>query len=118
MVAAIPVNCRSISEELATHQRRHKKKKPPGCSQGRFQVPPEGLQQPKDSAGKTRKLTPEVAECAALSDSFESEQPGATVCKAMRVSAIDAWIANCPVVLPEAMTVGIRAMVQAVSVRQ
>jgi hypothetical protein len=78
-------------------------------------VPPEGLQQPQDSAGKTHHLTPEVAECAAVPDSFESKQPGATANEAMRVSAIDAWIANCPVVLPEAIAVGIRAMAQTTS---
>lgn len=61
----------------------------------------------------TRNRNPQVAECAALSDQRAAECSEATTRDAVRADAIDAWIANCPVVLPEAMTLGIRAMVQA-----
>jgi len=74
---------------------------------------PEGLQQPQDSSGKTRNLTPEVAKCAAISDYLPTEPTETTARKAVRAGAIDTWIADGPVPLPDVFTLGIRAMVLA-----
>ena len=87
-------------------------------NQARKEMPPEGQQQTLISAGNTLVLAIVVAESAAKHAYFDSERPQATACDAEPMRAIDAWIVNCPVVLPEAMTLGIRAMVLAASVRQ
>jgi len=81
-------------------------------------MPPEGLQLPQDSAGKGSNLVPEVAECAALSGQRSAKSSEATSGDAVQAGAIEAWIANCPVVLPEAVTIGMRAMVHAASGRR
>ncbi len=54
-----------------------------------------------------------VAECAALPDNTATEQIVATAGESVRDGAIDAWIANCPVMLPDVITIGIKAMVEA-----
>jgi hypothetical protein len=74
---------------------------------------PEGLQQSLDSEGKTAAGGSDAAKCAAVPGDLSTGRSGATIREAVRTGAIDVWIANCPVVLPEAIAIGIRAMVQA-----
>lgn len=78
-------------------------------------MPPEGQQQTLISAGNTLVLAIVVAENAAKQAQFASEQPQATSCDAERAYAIDLWIARCPVEIPQAIMVGIRAIIQASS---
>lgn len=80
-------------------------------------LPPEGQQQTLISAGNTFVLAIVVAENAAKQPHFASEQPQATVCDAERAYWIDLWIVRCPVEIPEAIMVGIRAIIQASSSR-
>ncbi len=80
-------------------------------------MPPEGQQQTLISAGKTLVFALVVAESAANKAQFASEQPQATVCDAERACAIDLWIARCPVKIPEAIAVAVKAMVDATAIR-
>lgn len=75
------------------------------------QVPPEGQQQTRISAGNTLVLAIVVAENAAKQAHFDATQPQATACDAERACAIDLWIARCPVKIPQAIMVGIRAII-------
>lgn len=81
-------------------------------------MPPEGQQQTLNSSGNTLVLTIVVAKNAAKQAQFDAMQPQATPCDAERACAIDLWIARCPVEIPEAIMVGIRAVVQAASSRR
>lgn len=83
--------------------------------QAQIEVPPEGRQQTLLSTGNTLVFAIVVAENAAKQAQFDAKQPQATACDAERACAIDLWIARCPVKTPEAIMVGIRALVRAAS---
>lgn len=73
---------------------------------------PEGPQHQQNSAGKSRDRSAEAAECAAVSGEHSGKRSEASTRESVQTSAIDAWIAQCPVVLPDAIAIGIRAMVE------
>lgn len=77
------------------------------------QVPPEGQQHTLNSTANAIVLAFVVAESAAKQATFASAQPQATDCDAERACAIDLWIARCPVQIPAAILVGIKAIIQA-----
>jgi hypothetical protein len=81
-------------------------------------MPPEGQQHPLNSWANTLVLAYVVAENAAKKVDFASEQSQAAVCDAERACAIDLWIARCPIEIPVAILVGIKAIIQASASRR
>jgi hypothetical protein len=76
-------------------------------------MPPEGLKHPQKMPENTQVSDRLVAEWAALPDQSSRVGPAAPSNDEVRAGAINAWIDRCPVALPEAIIIGIRAMVVA-----